>query len=220
MIKIAILSQKGGAGKTTLGLNIAIAAELDGRQTAIIDLDPQSSMAQWGDSREEKTPPVVTTQAQRLQNVLDTCSENDGEFIVIDTAPHAEQSALAAARAADIVLIPCRPSIVDLRAVTMTIEICQLANTPCCVVLNQAPARGTLTEEAEAAIKGLGVNLAPVQIGQRVAYIHAVTQGQGVLEYEPRSKAADEIRALYKFILKEIGAKTNGKKERPRRSVA
>jgi chromosome partitioning protein len=220
MMKVAILSQKGGAGKTTLGLNIAIAAEMDGKQTAIIDLDPQSSMAQWGDSRESQTPTVVTTQAQRLLNVLETCADNDGEFIVIDTAPHAEQTALAAARAADVVLIPCRPSIVDLRAIGMTIEICQLAQTPCFVVLNQTPCRGTLTKEAEAAIKGLGVALSPIQIGQRVSYIHAVTQGQGVLEYEPRSKAADEIRALYKFIIKEIGIHTNGKKERLSSCVA
>ena len=76
MIKIAVLSQKGGAGKTTIGLNLGIAAELDSRSAAIIDLDPQASITQWGDSREDEAPVVVSAQAARLPNILKTCEEN------------------------------------------------------------------------------------------------------------------------------------------------
>ena len=206
MRKIAVLSQKGGAGKTTIGLNIGIAAELVGQSAAIIDLDPQASITQWGDSREADASVVVSAQAARLPNILKTCEDNGAGVVVIDTAPHAEQSALAAARAADIVIIPCRPSIVDLRAIGSTIDICRIANTPCFVLLNQTPSRGSLADDAAEALAELDVQIAPVQIGQRIAYVHAVTKGQGVLEYEPNGKAAEEINTLYQFIQDQTGA--------------
>ena len=205
MIKVAVLSQKGGAGKTTIGLNLGIAADLDNKSVAIIDLDPQASITQWGDSREDDAPVVVSAQAARLPNILQTCENNGADVVIIDTAPHAEQSALAAARAADIVVIPCRPSIVDLRAIGSTIDICQIANTPAVVVLNQTPSRGNLAEDAVEAIEGLDVEVAPLHIGQRIGYVHAVTNGQGVMEYEPNGKAAEEISALYQFVLQKIG---------------
>jgi len=221
MIKVAVLSQKGGAGKTTIGLNLGIAAELDNKSAAIIDLDPQASITQWGDSREQETPVVVSAQAARLQNILKTCEDNGAGLVVIDTAPHAEQSALAAARAADVVVIPCRPSIVDLRAISSTIDICRIADTPCFVVLNQTPSRGNLAEDAAEALQELKVDVAPVQIGQRIAYIHAVTKGLGVMEYEPNGKAAEEIQALYSFILQKAGVSHDkGKDKQSRRRVA
>jgi chromosome partitioning protein len=218
MLKIAILSQKGGAGKTTLGLNLGVAAELKKASTAIIDLDPQASITQWGDSREIESPVVVSAQAARLPQILDTCKENGADLVIIDTAPHAEHSALEAARIADLVLIPCRPSIVDLRAIGSTIDICRIADTRAYVVLNQTPSRGTLAQDASQAIADLQVDVAPVQIGQRIAYVHAITAGQGVLEYEPRGKASDEIQKLYKFIMKKAGETHVKDKEKQSRS--
>jgi chromosome partitioning protein len=210
MKKIAILSQKGGAGKTTLGLNLGVAAELKKMSTAIIDLDPQASITQWGDSRGADTPIVVSAQAARLPKILKTCEENGADLVIIDTAPHAERSALEAARSADLVIIPCRPSIVDLRAIGSTVDICRIAETPAYIVLNQAPSRGSLAEEATQAIASMEVDVAPIIIGQRIAYVHAVTAGQGVQEYEPRGKAAEEMKKLFSFIMKRAGGQ-NGK---------
>ena len=219
MKTIAILSQKGGAGKTTIALNLAIAAEVKNIAAAVIDLDPQSSAAAWGDSREAVTPAVVSAQAARLEGIMNTCKENGAGMVVIDTAPHAEQSALAAARAADIVIIPCRPSIVDLRAISSTIDLARIAGTPAFIVLNQTPARGTLAEEATQAMTNMNIDVAPVQIGQRVAYVHAFTEGQGVLEYEPKGKAAQEIKTLYRFILKNMRTQNEQEKELSRRTA-
>lgn len=214
MKKIAILSQKGGAGKTTLGLNLGVAAGLKKMSTAIIDLDPQASITQWGDSRQAESPIVVSAQAARLPNILKTCEENGADLVIIDTAPHAERSALEAARSADLVIIPCRPSIVDLRAIGSTVDICRIAGTPAYIVLNQAPSRGSLAEEATQAIASMEVDVSPVIIGQRIAYVHAVTAGQGVQEYEPRGKAAEEMKKLFSFIMKRAGGQHGKIKEK------
>ena len=108
MLIIAIVSQKGGAGKTTLALNIAVASELADRSAVVVDLDPQASAAAWADSREAEAPVVVSAQAARLAEVLDTAREHGAALTLIDTAPHAEAAALTASRAADLVLVPCR----------------------------------------------------------------------------------------------------------------
>ena len=135
MLTIAIVSQKGGVGKTSLALNLAVAAELAGHAALIVDLDPQASAAAWADSREAEAPVVVSAQAARLAEVLTTARDHDAALCLIDTAPHAESPALTAARAADLVLVPCRASILDLRAVTASQAIAQLAGTPASAVL-------------------------------------------------------------------------------------
>lgn len=199
MLIVAIISQKGGVGKTSLALNLGVAAELAGRPTLIVDLDPQASAAAWADSRETKTPLVISAQAARLAEVLTIARDHGATLCLIDTAPHAESPALAAARAAHLVLVPCRASILDLRAVTASQTIAQLAGTPASAVLCGVPTRGTLADEAQATLEAHGLPVAPVRIGQRVAFVHAATAGQGVQEYEPRGKAMSEIARLYEW---------------------
>ena len=197
MLTIAIVSQKGGAGKTTLALNLAVASELADRSAVVVDLDPQASAAAWADSREAEAPVVVSAQAARLAEVLDTAREHGAALTLIDTAPHAEAAALTAARAADLVLVPCRPSILDLRAVSASHDIAKLAGTPAAAVLCAIPARGSLATEAQSALEAYdGLPVAPVRIGHRATFVHAMTAGQGAQEYEPRGKAAREIARL------------------------
>jgi chromosome partitioning protein len=197
MQTIAIISQKGGTGKTTLALNLAVAAEASGFSTAIIDLDPQASAKEWSKSRERETPVVVSAHASQLEEVLAAARANGAALTIIDTAPHSERDALAAARAADLILIPCRPAILDLRAMASTKELADLARTPALAVINAAPARGHLADEAADAIRGYGLNVAPATIAQRAAFVHSLTVGQTVLEFEPDGKAAQEINELF-----------------------
>lgn len=201
---IALMSQKGGAGKTTLALHLAVAAQLQHQDTAIIDLDPQASATSWGDSREADTPVVVSAQAARLPQVLDAAQAEGAQLVFIDTAPHSESAALAAARAADLVLIPCRPAILDLRAIGTTIDLAKLANTPARVVLNAVPARGNLAHDAAEAIGTYGVAIAPHHLGQRAAFQHALTLGLTAQEYEPRGKAAEEVQALHTWTQQQV----------------
>ena len=197
---IAIISQKGGAGKTTLALHLAVAAERDGQATAIIDLDPQSSATGWGDSRASEAPAVVSAQAARLPKLLDAARANGVRYVFIDTAPHSESAALAAARAADFILIPCRPAILDLRAIKESIDLAKLAEKPAAVVLNAVPPRGALAQDAEEAVRGYDIPIIPIHIGQRAALQHALTAGQTAQEYEPTGKAAEEITQLYQWL--------------------
>lgn len=195
---IAVLSQKGGTGKTTITINLAVAADTATQgKAAVIDLDPQASATSWGDSRAAATPVVVSAQASRLPHVLQAAADNHAEWVLLDTAPHSESASLAAARAADFILIPCRPAILDLRAIHNTIDLVRLADKPAAVVLNCIPPRGSLPEEAAEAIAGYNIALVPTRIGQRAAFLHSLTVGQSIQEYEPEGKGAGEIQGLY-----------------------
>ena len=121
MKTIAIVSQKGGSGKTTLALHLAVASAAAGHNTAVIDLDPQASAANWSDRRRAELPVVLSAHASRLPHEIRRVREIGGEMLYLDTAPHSDSAALEAARAADLVLIPCRPAILDLEAITNTL---------------------------------------------------------------------------------------------------
>jgi len=124
--------------------------------------------------------------------------------VFIDTAPHSESGALAAARAADLILIPCRPALLDIRAIKNTIDIGNLAGAKMVVVLSCVQPRGSLADEAAEAIASYGVEISPVRITQRASYIHAITASMGVQEFEPKGKAAQEIQQLYKWTCKQV----------------
>lgn len=197
---VAIVAQKGGTGKTTLAVSLAVVAEQSGRTAAVVDLDPQASATRWSDRRSADTPVVVSAQASRLGHVIDGAEEQGADFLVIDTPPRAEQAALAAARAAQLVMIPCRPSIYDLETVATTIELVRYAgDRPTIVVLNGVPPRGPKREQAVQVIESMNLMVCPVSFGERVAFDHASSSGQSAQEYDPGGKAANEIKQVYEF---------------------
>jgi chromosome partitioning protein len=202
---LAMLSQKGGSGKSTLALHLAVAAESAGIPVAVVDLDPQASVASWKDLRESETPVVVSAQASRLDQVLDTASKHGARLAIIDTGPHSESAALAAARSSDLVLIPCRPSILDLKAISITLDLVKLAAAKkAYVVLNAVPPRGPLGEQAVAAINTYNVSVCPVSICHRAAFVQALTSGKTAAEYDGEGKATQEIAALHKWTCKQL----------------
>jgi chromosome partitioning protein len=197
-VVLAMASLKGGTGKTTLGLNLAVAAEEAGLRTAVVDVDPQQASAKWGDLRAVtgRTPTVISAMAARLPQTVDSLTRLGAELVVIDTAAHAEGILVSSIDLADLVLIPCRPTIIDLQYLTTTVQLAALRRKTAAVVLNSVATRTIDRGQAEGAITDMGVNLIPVSVSNLVAYGRAITVGQGVTEFEPEGKAAAEMRAL------------------------
>ena len=198
---IAVVSQKGGAGKTTLALNLAVAAERQRVRSIVLDIDPQGSAGAWADNRDEPGARVEACSGRGLARALSRATGEGVGLALIDTVPHVDPAVLSAARAAALVVIPCRPALLDLHALAGALEIARLAATPAVVVLNAAPARGRLEHEARAVLASAGLEVMGPALGQRAAFVHALTTGQGVMEYEPGGKAAVEVRALLKALI-------------------
>ncbi len=211
MKTLALIAQKGGTGKTTLALSLAVVAVRDGLNVAVIDLDPQTSAANWGDRRADGAPAVVCAPVGRLVQILDTARDNGADLAIIDTPGKSEQSSLAAARAADLVLIPTRPQIHDLETLPASKQIVELSgSTRAIAVLNAVSPYGRRHEEARAAIEQMGIEVCPAMVMQRAAFGDAPSNGQGVSEYEPGGKAAQEIEQVYKFIRQILNNQTTG----------
>ena len=166
----ATISQKGGAGKTTLAVHLAAEGAARGLKTLLVDLDPQGNADKWGERRGELPPDVAAESPASLGKVLAAAREQGYELVILDTAPHANQTALQAAKASSFILVPCRPSQFDLEAIATTLDLCDLAKRPASVVLNAAPVRSRVVEEAAEAVRGRGGTLCPVIVRERVAF--------------------------------------------------
>ena len=200
MKTISILSQKGGAGKTTLAINLAGAAEAAGLNVVVIDLDPQASAKAWSELRDKENPVVISAQAAALSEVLTTAATHGADYAIIDTAPHSETAALTAGRAADLILVPCRASYVDLKAIEITVDLVKLAKKPALFVLSCIrPGDKTLPDGAEIHLSQYPIPVSPQRITQRAAVVHALTAGQAVTEFEPDGTAAQEVAALFRI---------------------
>jgi chromosome partitioning protein len=203
MKTVAIISQKGGSGKTTLAVHLAVCAEIAKQRAAIIDLDPQGSALEWYRRRANETPEVVASTPEQLPRMIEQAQKNGADIIIIDTAPHSDRAAVIAAELADLILIPCRPSVFDIAAISTTLNLLKLTQgrERAAILLNAVPARGGLTDEAEQGLSAMATVI-PIKINQRAAYSHAINDGRSVEEFEPKGKATQEIRALYKWIMK------------------
>lgn len=202
MKTLAVISQKGGNGKTTTALGIAVEAVKAGLRVAVIDLDPQASAANWGDRRDDKeNPAVVSCQASRLRQVLDTAAAQGVQLAIIDTPGKSAEAAIMAAKVANRVLVPVEPHISNLETLESVQEILGLANRPpASVVVNRAPVQGRRHEDATAGLAGQGFDVVPVVLFQRAAYADATNIGQTASEYDPHGKAAAELSKLYSYI--------------------
>ncbi|NDA90357.1 MAG: ParA family protein [Alphaproteobacteria bacterium] len=204
----SVMSQKGGAGKTTLAINLAVQSKLQGNNSLIIDIDPQASATMWADVRGVNNEPLVTSSfASRLNNVINVACENNITEIFIDTPPHSQRDSQIAAEMSDSIIIPCRPNLFDLQAIDNTIGLAKMANKHFILVFNAIHHTSSLAEEAKEALinkYGDSINICPQMIVQRLCYVHASTNGQGVQEYEPRGKAALEIQNVYNYICGHI----------------
>ena len=209
MTTIAIVSQKGGSGKTTLAVNLAAAAEAAGQVTLIIDTDPQATASQWGTWRAERAPEVIDSAPPRIQHKVDQAKAQGATFVVIDTPPHADSAASRAVEAADLVLIPCRPSAFDLAAIKTTISLVRLFDKPAFVVFTAGPPHAPrMYEEAIELVRSFGIESCPHVLPDRAVHRHASAAGASVVEYEPGGKASTEITTLHMWVVAHVNMST------------
>ena len=200
MQTIAVISQKGGSGKTTLALHLAVACAAAGRNTAVIDLDPQASATKWSDRRDAELPVVLSAHASRLENEMQRVKDAGCEILFLDTAPHSDSAALQAAGLSDLVLVPCRPAILDMEAISNTLDLVRTKGAPVFVVMNAVAPQGHEAKEAAEAIAELDASVCPVQLVSRVAFSRSLITGQTAQEFDPQGKAAQEISKMHAFM--------------------
>jgi|TARA_B100001105_G_C22400368_1_gene449078 chromosome partitioning protein len=204
MKTLAFLSQKGGSGKTTLAVHTAVAAHEDGERVVIVDTDIQRSATTWSEAREAEVPAVAPVAASELDGVMKAARHDAMTLCIIDTAPHAAPDAARVARVADLVVLPCRPTAFDLAAAGSAVEIVKAAKARAVFVLSACPFRSPEIAETRAVLANYGIPVAPVEITDRRAFARAVATGRAVTEFEDHGKAAEEIRALWKWLKEQM----------------
>ena len=227
MRTVAIVSQKGGAGKTTLAIHLAAAATGAGRSALVLDADPQATASHWATWRGGAEPEVVDCASPSLlPRKLQQAAELGAELAIIDTPPHADIMAREACKAADLVLIPCRPQAFDLTAVETTAGLVTAAGKPAFVIFLGGPQRAPTTYkeareliEGTADVAGLGLRVAPVMLTQRAIYHHSTAGGRTAQEVEPQSKAAEEVAALWAWTSEQVNMGTRTRVSRKARAA-
>jgi chromosome partitioning protein len=204
---ITVAQQKGGAGKTTLAAHLAVAYTAMNKRVVAVDIDPQQSLSRWYALRQERMGDaaagvlVSAIEGWRARTEVDRVAAGH-DLVIIDSPPHAETEARIAIRAADLVVVPVQPSPMDLWATRPTLDLATAERVPVLLVFNRVLPRAKLTEAMEAEAKGLGARIARARLGNRVAFAAALAEGRAVGESQPRGRAAQEIAALAKEILK------------------
>ena len=193
-----------------MSLHVAVAADQAGLSVALIDMDPQATAETWAVWRKnDEHPAVVAAKAPTLTRTLEKAAKLGADLIVIDTPPLAQAEASEAVRAADLILIPCRPAAFDLHAVRMTARLAQSAGKPAFVMFNGGPPNApNIYGQAAELVQQIGLAVAPVRLSDRAAYRAATNTGQAAQEIEPAGKAAAEVRELWRWLAKLVDAPT------------
>lgn len=202
---ISFISQKGGSGKTTLCVNMAVLAFANKVSVAIIDLDPQASSLSWAAVRDDSLT-VTSCPPPFLEKTIKSLQDKRYSLIFIDTPPHNSTAAANAIKASDFVVVPVRPSSFDLVSTNSTLDLIKSNNARSGAIINAVPSGTTVANSAEEFLVESGFEVLG-RIGHRMSIQHALTAGKGVVEVEPTSPASEEIIFLWNKIVENIERK-------------
>lgn len=196
---IALVTQKGGSGKSTLCVSLAVAAQEAGHAVCILEIDRQATASQWSQTRKGEPPEVAQVPADKLEATMERVGQGAYDFVFIDTPGIDSPGTNSAIRLADLCLIPCRPTPADLRGVGPTLATIQRLEKDFAFVLNQTPPKSYRVRDTAEGLKVLGM-LAEVNIVMRNDHQDAMGTGQGVTELNPDGAAASEVRQLWAWV--------------------
>ena len=197
---IAVASQKGGSGKTTLSGHLAVQAERAGAgPVVLVDIDPQASLADWWNEREAKEPAFASTTVARLATDLEALRQQGFKLAVIDTPPAITVTVQSVISVADLVIVPTRPSPHDLRAAGATVDLCERSSKPLLFVVNAGTLKARITSDAAIALSQHGT-VAPITVHQRTDFASSMIDGRTVMEVNPSGRSAAEIEQLWSYI--------------------
>jgi chromosome partitioning protein len=197
---LAMASQKGGSGKTTLSGHLAVQAQRAGHgPVVLIDIDPQGSLSDWWNERSAEYPAFAQTTVARLAADLEILRQQGFKLAVIDTPPAITMAIQSVIQVAELIVIPTRPSPHDLRAVGATVDLCERAGKPLVFVVNAATPKARITSEAAVALSQHGT-VAPITVHHRTDFAASMIDGRTVMEVDPNGKSSGEIDALWTYV--------------------
>jgi len=197
---LALASQKGGSGKTTLSGHLAVQAQRAGAgPVVLIDIDPQGSLADWWNEREAEFPAFAQTTVARLATDLAALRQQGFRLAVIDTPPAITMAIQSVISVAELIVVPTRPSPHDLRAVGATVDLCERAGKPLIFVVNGATPKAKITAEAAVALSQHGT-VAPITLHHRTDFAASMIDGRTVMEVDPQGKSATEVASLWNYV--------------------
>jgi chromosome partitioning protein len=197
---LALASQKGGSGKTTLSGHLAVQAERAGAgPVVLIDIDPQGSLADWWNERQSEAPSFAQTTVARLAADLEVLRQQGFKLAIIDTPPAITMAIQSVIQVAELIVIPTRPSPHDLRAVGATVDLCDRSGKPLLFVVNAATPKARITHEAAIALSQHGT-VAPITLHHRTDFAASMIDGRTVMEVDPKGRSAGEVVALWEYI--------------------
>lgn len=205
MKTLAVISRKGGAGKTTLAVNLAITAHLAGLKIMLADIDPQRSASDSLRARTGDGPLLAEINAGKLFSTQTQARHGDFDALIVDTPAAPETDVLQAINFADLCVLVCRPTFLDIASVVRSAEAVRRLGKKGVIVLSQAPSRRNGVEppaviKAAEALRFTGMPLAPIGLRARAAFQQSVAHGRSVCEWEPGSAAAEEISRLWDLL--------------------
>lgn len=198
-----LTTQKGGAGKTTLATSLAVAAVDAGLQVLIIDTDPQESAVKWWERRDIEQPSLIKLKPHEVSEGIELAEKQGFDLVVIDTAGRESLQDNQSILQATFCIVPCQPSVADIESVYPTVELLKRAGKPYAFVLTRCPAVGQDQASAREGLSALGLVAKPVTV-ERKAYKLAFATGEGVTEFDPKDKAAGEMKVLFKWISNKV----------------
>lgn len=208
---LALTTQKGGSGKTTLAASLAVAALQDGERVAILDTDQQRSLTSWGQRRKAGDLTVQSVEPSGFKAALGRLRlDGSTTLAIVDTPGLFGAGVTLVLQEASLCLLPVKPSILDVEAARPTVEQLRMLGRRFGFVLNQCNATTQArTLDAATALVKAGA-LAPSMVASRSDFLDAMTTGQGVTEFAPRGKAAVEIRLLWQWAKSQLEGSANG----------